>query len=227
MRDILNNLKQKARLASIESASSAIKIVASVCLLGTLAMASGCAVTQNSSLANGGNISLEAAQTIALLPISNLTDVPQAGLRAESILEASLRSKGFRQLQLYPPALNAETLFEPSERKAQIEAEKWAAAQKIRYVLSGSVTEWRYKVGVDGEPVVGLVVQMKDLNSGQIVWSSSGARSGWSREALSAVAQKLIIDLLSTLQISAPNATPAAASNASSAAPPTAATPAR
>lgn len=209
MRNMMNFLKPNTCLALIETARSAINYIATIGLLATLVTTSGCAVTQNSAIANGGNIQLDNAQSIALLPISNFTDVPQAGLRAESIMEASLRSKGFRNLQLYPPALNPETLFEPSERKAQIEAEKWAAAQKIRYVLSGSVTEWRYKVGVDGEPVVGLVLQMKDLSTGQIVWSSSGARSGWSREALSAVAQKLIVELLSTLQVKAVIATPA------------------
>jgi polysaccharide biosynthesis protein PelC len=152
-----------------------------------------CAVTQG----NKQSLNLRTTDSIALLPIANHTDVPQAGLRAEAIAESSLRANGLRQLQMYPIALNPETLFEPSERKAQAEAEKWAKAQSIRYVVYGSVDEWRYKVGVDGEPAVGLVFQVKDLTTGQVVYSASGGKSGWSREALSAVAQKLTVELLS------------------------------
>lgn len=162
---------------------------------------SSCAALQSTLPVQGDKnaVALAAEDSVALLPISNFTDVPQAGLRAESIVEASLRAKGLRALQVYPPALNPETLFEPSERKAQLEAEKWAQSQKIRYVILGSVTEWRYKVGVDGEPAVGLTLQLKEVSSGKVVWSASGGKSGWSREALSAVAQKLTRDLLSTL----------------------------
>ena len=116
----------------------------------------GCAVTQNTSQ----RIAIARTDSVALLPIANHTDVPQAGLRAESIIEASLRARGLLQLQMYPIALNPETLFEPSERKAQAEAEKWAKTQNIRYVVYGAVDEWRYKVGVDGEPAVGLVLQL-------------------------------------------------------------------
>ena len=56
-------------------------------------------------------------------------------------------------------------------------------------------------MGVDGEPAVGLTLQLKDVSSGKVVWSASGGKSGWSREALSAVAQKLTRDLLSTLTL--------------------------
>ena len=56
--------------------------------------------------------------------------------------------------------------------------------------------EWRYKVGVDGEPAAGVTLQIIDVASGDILWSGTGGKSGWSREALSAVAQKLIRDLL-------------------------------
>lgn len=167
--------------------------------LAALAALTGCAATQRSTLP----VRITAADKVALLPIVNHTDVPQAGLRAESIAEATLRAKGLRQLVVYPPGLNPETLFEPGERKALAEAEKWARAQGMRYAVYGAVDEWRYKVGVDGEPAVGLVFQVKDLQSSAVVYSASGGRSGWSREALSAVAQKLSIELMSGIQVDA------------------------
>jgi TolB-like protein len=134
---------------------------------------------------------IAAQDKVALLPIANFTDVPQAGLRVEAMLEPALRQAGLSQLVVYPAALNPETLFEPAERKAQAEAEKWARAQGMRYVVTGAVNEWRYKVGVDGEPAVGLMLQVKDLSSDQVVYSAAGGRTGGSREALAAVGQRL------------------------------------
>ena len=59
--------------------------------------------------------------------------------------------------------------------------------------------EWRYKTGVDGEPVVGLTLELIDVQSGQVVWSATGARSGWSRSSLSSVATSLIGSVLAPL----------------------------
>lgn len=132
----------------------------------------------------------------ALLPILNQTETPQAGLRAEALLEASLRNAGIQNLQHYPSKLNQETLFEPAERKIADDAKTWASQQGLRYGVSGTVTEWRYKVGVDGEPAVGMMLQITDLKSGQVVWSGSGGKTGYSRASLSGTAQKLLNDLL-------------------------------
>lgn len=153
---------------------------------------------------------IAAGDKVALLPVANFTDVPQAGLRVEAMLEPALRQAGLTQLAVYPAQLNPETLFEPAERKAQAEAEKWARAQGMRYVVTGAVNEWRYKVGVDGEPAVGLMVQVKDLKSDQIVYSAAGGRTGGSREALAAVGQRLAAELVSGIRVDA-TARPAAA----------------
>jgi hypothetical protein len=134
-----------------------------------------------------------------LLPMANHTETPQAGLRSEAITEAVLRTLGVRELERYPPELNADTLLEPAERKLAEQAMAWAKGRDARYAITGSVEEWRYKVGVDGEPAVGLALSVTDLRSGSVIYSASGGKSGWSREALSAVAQKLVKELLSEL----------------------------
>lgn len=135
----------------------------------------------------------------ALLPIANHTETPQAGLRAEAIAETVLRSIGVRELERYPASLNAESLLEPAERK-QVEAGlAWAKGREARYAVTGAVEEWRYKVGVDGEPAVGLTLSVIDLRSGAVIYSASGGKSGWSRESLAAVAQKLLRELLADL----------------------------
>jgi hypothetical protein len=73
---------------------------------------------------------------------------------------------------------------------------EWARSQQIRYVLTGEVEEWRYKVGVDGEPAVGLTFELVDVDTGKTVWSGTGSRTGWSRSGLASVANKLIGDVL-------------------------------
>ncbi len=144
---------------------------------------------------------LDAQAKWVLLPLANNTGTPQAALSAEAMLEHLLRRRGMVALATYPATLSQDTLFEPTERKVSEEAQKWAREQGARYAVTGSVEEWRYKVGIDGEPAVGVTLKVIDLSTGSVVWSASGAKSGWSRQALSAVAQELLTDLLRGLKV--------------------------
>lgn len=155
-----------------------------------------------STVQHGVNTELERNAKWALLPIVNLTDVPQAGMRAEAIVETELGGRSLNALLHYPPAVNGDTLFEPAERKAVLDALVWAKQQGVRYAVTGAVDEWRYKVGIDGEPAVGVTLQVMDLaNNNVVVMSVSGAKSGWSRESLSAVGRDLIRELLGDLKL--------------------------
>lgn len=144
---------------------------------------------------------LEPGVKWGLVPFVNNTETPQAGLREESIVEGLLRSGKSIDLEHYPANLNDETLFEPMDRKQQEAAMNWAKKQGIRYAFTGNVDEWRYKVGVDGEPAVGLTLKIVDVSSGRVIWSAVGSSTGWSREALSAVAQKLTKKLIQPLPL--------------------------
>lgn len=167
-------------------------------LLFLLALAAtGCSVMDRSR----STAQLDADAKWVILPLANHTETPQAGLRAEVILEALMRQRGVKSLVRAPSASGTDLLGEGPERKVQQDAQRWAAEQGIRYALTGAVDEWRYKVGVDGEPAVGLVLQVIDLGSGDVVWTATGAKSGWSREALSAVGQKLMRDMLGDLAL--------------------------
>lgn len=167
-------------------------------LIGLVAaLIGGCATVDSTQ----GGAPLERGAKWVLLPIANHTDVPQAGLRAEAITETLLRARGVGNLTRYPASLNAESLFDPAERKVQDEAQKWARSQGARYAVYGAVDEWRYKVGIDGEPAVGIALTVLDLQTNEVAFSAVGGKSGWSREALSAVAQKLIRDLLGSARV--------------------------
>lgn len=166
--------------------------------LGLLGLLTACSSTMDVTRQNGA---LPQGARWALLPIANHTAEPQAGLRAEAITESLLRVRGVTGLQRYPAELNTDSVFVPAERKLLTDAQEWARKEGIRYAVTGAVDEWRYKVGVDGEPAVGLTLQVIDLQSGSVVWAAAGAKSGHSRQAVSAVAQGLVRDMLGKLSL--------------------------
>jgi hypothetical protein len=91
-------------------------------------------------------------------------------------------------------------MFDTAQRDIGEKKLAWAREQRVKYVLTGAVEEWRYKVGVDGEPVAGVTFELIDVASGQVVWSATGSKSGWTRSSLSSVASSLIGSLLSPLR---------------------------
>lgn len=159
--------------------------------LGAFALLAGC-----SSLEQGRAPTLERGATWVVLPFANHTETPLAGQRAEAIAQALLHAQGVGTVQRAPAAAAQDPLFGGNEATRQEEALAWAREQQVRYALAGSVEEWRYKVGVDGEPAAGVTLQIVDVPSGAVLWSGSGGQSGWSREALAAVGHKLIRKLL-------------------------------
>jgi TolB-like protein len=161
------------------------------CLGVALAFLAGCMTLDASPV-----ISVDRSAEWVLLPFINATETPLAAQRAEAVTMGLLQSFGVGNIQRYPQSMQDENLFEAGQGKSQEQALAWAQARKARYGLSGTVQEWRYKVGVDGEPAVGVSLQLIDLADGRVVWSALGARSGWSRETLAGVAQKLIKSML-------------------------------
>lgn len=167
-----------------------LKTLASTALLAVLAACS--------TVDRGKPPALEREATWAVLPFANHTETPLAGNRAETIAEALLHAQGVGRVKRYQGNTQQEALFDASAPRRLEEALAWAREQKVRYALIGAVDEWRYKVGVDGEPAAGVTLQIVDVATGETLWSGAGGKSGWSREALSAVAQKLIRELLQT-----------------------------
>lgn len=157
-----------------------------------MALLAACAVTESTAPA----AQLDPTAKWVLLPFANNTETPLAGNRAEAITESLLRARGVTNLTRYPASLAQEALFDSAQGRAAEQAMGWAKEQGARYAVTGAVDEWRYKVGVDGEPAVGVMLQIVDLSNGAVVWSGVGGKTGWAREGLAAVAQKLIRNLL-------------------------------
>lgn len=153
-----------------------------------LVMLAGCSVIQSQ---DGTPIARDA--DMAVLPLVNLSQTPQAGDQAASILAAILRAKGSDKVTLYLPDDRNPLLYESSER--QQEARQQALAEGASYLISGTVEEWRYKSGLDGEPAVGVTLEVRSTADNRIVWSGTAARTGWGREGLSVAAHKVLDEL--------------------------------
>ena len=156
------------------------------------------------TLATGcSSFTRESGQTLprnaswGVAPLVNYAQTPQAGERAEQILISILAEEGVRPL-MYPQAPRQDLLLQ-DDRERQIQALDWARQQRLAYVITGSVEEWQYKNGLDGEPAVGVSLQVLEPATGRVVWSSSGARAGWSRESLAGAAQKVLRELVGNL----------------------------
>jgi hypothetical protein len=145
---------------------------------------------------------LDRASRWVLLPLRNQTETPQAGERAEAILSTLLRARGLADLADFrSPSESAGELPELDERRRTERALAWARKQGYLYAVGGSVEEWRYRNGLDGEPAVGLTLQVVELLSGRVVWSASGARAGWGRDTLAGTAQQVLKSLLGELKL--------------------------
>jgi hypothetical protein len=133
-----------------------------------------------------------------IVPMVNYSQTPQAGERSEQILLSVLSSHGL-QPRVYPASTQGEqALMDDNERLAG--ALDWARQQKLDYVVAGSVEEWQYKNGLDGEPAVGISLRVLEASTGRVLWSKSGARAGWSRESLAGTAQTVLDKLVGALR---------------------------
>ncbi len=136
-----------------------------------------------------------------MLPMINHSDTPGAGARAADIAETLFRSRGMTQLFHYEPQADSQNVLELDQKKELSKAINWAKQQGYNVGLSGSVQEWRYKSGLDGEPAAGITLTVIDLDNGQTIWSASGSRTGWGRDSASGVAHKLLAVLIDGLEL--------------------------
>lgn len=162
-----------------------------ICLLLSLSLLlSGC-----STLDTSNSIALDANAKWVLLPAVNNTETPQAGERLNAITASLLRAAGIARLEVAPGQPNSN-LFATGNGQLQTASLAWAHEQNARYAVYGSVQEWRYKTGLDGEPAAGVTLSILDVKQNSVVWTGSGARTGWSRESVAGVAQELLAKLV-------------------------------
>jgi curli biogenesis system outer membrane secretion channel CsgG len=76
------------------------------------------------------------------------------------------------------------------------EMQQEAQKDGAEYFLTGGVSEWRYKTGIDGEPAVSLRLVLYRTSDLKIIWSATGSDSDWGISSVGTVAQKLIQEMM-------------------------------
>jgi hypothetical protein len=132
-----------------------------------------------------------------VLPFLNEAETPQAGDVAQGIATALLRVRGFAELEELGPAAEETSTFDARRRyEARLSQ---ARAEGFTYAIGGRVQEWRYRTGAGAEPAVSMSVCVVELATRRVVWTATGARSGWSSDTAGGTAHLLLRELLSGL----------------------------
>lgn len=176
----------KLRVSSIRPAMAMILAVV---------LFSGCSVIQHQQ----GSQPIALNSQFAVIPLSNLSQTPQAGDQAASILSAILRAEGANRVQLLLPADDNPLAYDNRVRQQQ--AENQARANRADYIVSGTVDEWRYKSGLDGEPAVGITLVVRSVADDTVIWSGTAARTGWGREGLTVAGHKVLRSLVEAMPL--------------------------
>lgn len=165
-------------------------------LLALGLLLAGCSVLQSEQ----GSGPIPRQTQLAVVPLLNLSQTPQAGEQAASMLSAILRARGVEKARLYLPADDSgDSLFGGQARLE--EAMQQARAGGASHVVTGTVDEWRYKSGLDGEPAVGVTLEVRRLADGRVVWTGTAARTGWGREGLSVAGHKVLDKLVAAMPL--------------------------
>jgi len=164
-------------------------------LLAVLALsAAGCSYAVKSP-----SMDLPAGSKVAVGSVVNNSETAMAADKVRALLAARVKLSFGEDSPVYQPSYSDDVI----PRQDAEAARSWAVSQGANYVLSATVEEWRYKSGLDGEPAVGLTLELKETATGRSVWSASGAKTGWGRSSLAATGGKLLDKLLSGLEAAA------------------------
>ncbi|ATG78340.1 protein PelC [Pseudoalteromonas sp. B131b] len=147
------------------------------------------------------DVEINPSTTVALLPLVNHAQTPLAGERAEDILTSIWQQNKLPTLLRAPRNSNKE--LPPLDDQYRLDnAMQWLSTQQADYLLTGSIEEWRYKAGLDGEPVVALTLSLTANGQTTPIWTGTIAKSGWGRDSIAATAQDVIADLISYIEVS-------------------------
>lgn len=166
-------------------------------MLAVLAM-TGLAACAGMRIDTSSSPALDPQSAVAVLALANNTSTPYAGQRVQQQLAALLTAHGVGTLSIEPSAASGP-LPVGNDAQDMNKALAWARAQQARYALTGSVDEWRYKIGLDGQPAVGFTLRLIDLGNGKTVWSGAASASGHSREGLAVLSQHVLDQLVMRL----------------------------
>ena len=148
------------------------------------------------------SIALPHNSRIGIGLFNNNTDVPQAGYRARSIVAGLIAAKGLTRQMTYKSKSTCNQLIAcPNNQPSMKDMMAWGRHYRLDWIMLGSVNEWEYKVGLDGEPAAAVTLELYQVNTGKLVWSAVGSKYGTSRSGLGNTAQELLQTMIQPLRI--------------------------
>lgn len=142
------------------------------------------------------------ARRVAVLPLVNLTTYPNAGRIVLDLLSTELYANTTFQIMEQTEMLEKlkgkeEDLDQVLDRTVALRV---GEALGVDTVIFGSVTEYRYKRGLDEDPIVGVNIRMLDVKTNRILWAGSKSGAGgcfwFCEDSLNRLAQKVCYDLV-------------------------------
>ncbi len=156
----------------------------------------GCSSIVNKTVVNRKNINLPLDKKYAISSFWNYTETPMAGLRASTIVEGVLAQKNITAISLIGGG--DEIAISTTKKSFLTKKIKEAKTVGADYLIIGNVQEWRYKTGIDGEPVVSYGIKIINLQDNSTVFNGVGAKSAWGSKSIGVVAQEIAKDLIPT-----------------------------
>jgi len=147
-----------------------------------------------SSIVHKKNLQLSNNKTYAISSFWNYTETPMAGLRAASIVESVLSKESLNIISF----INGNEKKSTKQNKNLFLEEEVNKAKRLNidYLVMGEVQEWRYKTGIDGEPVVSYSIKVIEIQSGRVLFNAVGAKSGWGHKSIGIIAQEIAATLI-------------------------------
>lgn len=192
-------MNRKTRAVSVP-VSSVFILVFSAVILGL----SGCATSHQTDFVSP-EFQPDTVEEVAVLPFRNLAGYPKAGEIMTDLMTTELQASP--EFAVLPGPRVQEIAREiefDRDRVSDLDyLQNVAEELDTRYLVTGSVTEYRYKQGLGEEPVAGVNARLVDTENGQVLWSashSSGGQYFWtSTDSLNRLAQHIISDMVEEL----------------------------
>jgi len=182
--------------------SNSRRLCSFLCLVVLILSLAACSYEQ--SYVKGDEIASR-ARFVAVLPLINLTSYPQAGRIVGDILTTELYAQTDFKLAERSSMTDRlrsvnEDLDQAVDRSVALKTGKSLGVDTVIY---GSVSEYRYKRGLDEDPVVGINILMLDVATDKIVWAGSRSDTGgcfwFCEDSLNRLTQEICHDMVKTM----------------------------
>ncbi len=130
---------------------------------------------------------------LAVMPLDNLTDYPNAGNIVAELLRTELYGQGLFTLSTGVTAEEALTVTSATDKRHDVLAR--ARTLGAEYLLQGTVLEFGYRFGMHDRPVVGLSARLLRVADGTVLWAASESVVGsglMDRSSVNQVAQQAV-----------------------------------